>query len=113
MSSQAEVALWVFLVILSFSFTGFWSVSLVSTVLRWRRQRNEAWVEWKNLLSILDRADQKAFDNGVTIEDEQDEGTTVTWGLIENSRFRYERASGKRFFFRSRATTSRFGERSI
>ncbi len=110
MSETFWIALWTVLGLIAAFAIAFW---LLSTAMRWREQRNDAWDEWKDLLSIINRTNHGAFDNGVVSPDGQDEGETVTWGHILDSRFRYERVSSKKFFFRSRATTSRFEEKEV
>ncbi len=110
MRGQVETFIWMMLGLLPTMGLAFW---LVSTALRWKKQRNDAWFEWGFTLSVLDKADIKGFDKGVSSLDEQDKETAFMWTLIEDSMLKYERVTSKRFFFRNRATTSRFEEKSV
>ncbi len=106
MSFQVEAFIWMMVGLVPAMGIAFY---LASVALKWKKQRDEAWIEWRGILLLLNSLNDGAFANSVTAPDGTDEGTITAWAMIEDSRFRYERASGKQFFFRSYATTSRFG----
>ena len=102
MSGQVEMFIWTILVILSFTYIGF---LVAETALRWKKQRNEAWIEWETTLVLLAKAHPKAFDSGVELADGSDEASVATWGLVKDSHSRYKRASGKRLDLYSKLTS--------